>query len=202
MDYNTRKNIQSSKGEKMRKFYIPILLILILLCNTGVFASANQHSRYDAEKFKYSNTAIQFSIVFNNNWNIYPTIAQTPENIKPLLRQIKKENFLYFGVTKNNTLGCRGLVENLNMDLDDYCKAIIEANSGSITNIKTKKTKINNIPMILWTYETLGNNFIYTEYVFKKNTYNVRLAFWTMKSLFKKYRREFNGIIKTLDINN
>jgi hypothetical protein len=195
------KSLPKLKGEKMRKFYVTSLLMLILLCNTGVLASS-KHSQYDAEKFKYSNTAIKFSIVFNNNWNIYPTFAQTPENIKPLLRQINKENFLYFGVTKNNTLGCRGLVENLNMNLDDYYQAIIEVNSSAVSNIKTKKTKINNIPMIFLTYETPGNNFIYNEYMFKKNTYNVRLTFWTMKSLFKKYHREFKDIIKTLDINN
>jgi hypothetical protein len=185
------------RGEEMKKFSILVFIILFLICSTSIFALSSEYSNYDVNEFKYSNTAIMFSIDFNDKWDLYCSFDTIPEEFQAALQEIDPENFLYFGLTKNQMYGCRGMVEEVDMDLNEYCKVITEVNADAIDSVKTKKVKINNIPMIYLTYETKENNMAFGEYMFKKDIYNVRLTFWTLKSLFKNYFKEVDVIIKT-----
>ncbi len=167
---------------------------------SNVFALSNEYSNYDPSKFQYSNDAIKFSVCFNDNWDIYYSYTTMLADIQNFVKPINPANFLYFGMTKNKLLGCRGLVEEVNMDLGDYFAILKDVNAKAISNFSEKNIKINHTPMIYWTYETSGNQFFFAEYIFKKGNYDVRLSFWTLKSLFNKYSKEFDNIMKTFTV--
>jgi hypothetical protein len=152
---------------------------------------------YSAEKREYRNDAIGFSFVLSGSWDIVtnPNMMGEHKSAAKLLQKTSAGEFLFIGNTTEKTQGIRGVAVNLNMPNEAYAGEIRRVNPGGADSGLVNDT-IARLPMVRWIYEK--ERFVFMEFFFRVDTYNVRIAFWTTPEIFPNFRDVYRQTMETL----
>lgn len=181
------------------KLFLSILLVItIIQCQpqTDLFFDTYENGIY-------SNEAIGFEFELDEEkWDLHHQYNIMPDDVEDIKRELRESGseLLFFGLSKNNLFGTRGIAERVDLSLDDYFNMVYEINKDEIEeeDALCDTIIVNEIKLIDWMYTT--GTFTFQEYQFKKDDFNVRLSFWCYTRLFNKYQSKFYNIIKTLSI--
>jgi hypothetical protein len=106
---------------------------------------------------------------------------------------------LYAGATTDGLYGTRCIAGNFNIPLKAFAENIRNANSNSLENDQgLTDFYAGPIPAVKWIYDQSG--FRFAEYIFKIDTYDIRISFWTKAELFQNYLDIFELIMSTLTV--
>jgi hypothetical protein len=111
----------------------------------------------------------------------------------------QRRELIFLGSTVEGTQGTRGIVDNLNETNEEYITGIRKANAKDIEkDLGVTDFEGNNVDMKRWDY--LYNGFHFSEFVFRSETYNVRIAFWTRPDLFEKFAPVYEEIMNSMEL--
>ncbi len=190
------------------KFLIgPILLIpfALILLVVGCVAPVGQFypDSYFSEDRIYQNKPIGFQLRFSRNWNIQTDPQEMWGAGRDLAAQLRKRGaeLLFIGATVEQNQGVRAIAANLNLPDSEYAEQIRKLNSDDIEqDFGLTDIFISGERMIRWDYVTGGFRFV--EFYFKVDTYNIRIAFWSMPSVFDRFEPVYLDIISSLSLIN
>lgn len=176
------------------------LLIAVFLLSLNCAAPIKQFypGTFFPEDRTYQNKPIGFSLTYRGNWDIITDpneMKQHKKDAKSL--QDSGAELLFLGSTVENTQGTRAIAANFNETNREYAEQIQRVNrSNLVEDYGLCEDTIHNIPMMRWEYAEGGFRFV--EFFFSVDTYNLRVAFWTMPLLFKKFLPVYRDILGTL----
>ena len=179
------------------KIKIFLCLITLFLSNCKKKSDLFSDTYLDG---KYTNEEIGFSInVSNDDWKFYCSSSSMPGGIKDLQNDLYETGaeLIFYGISKNGIFGTRGIVEPINLSLEDYYNVTYEKNKNGFENSCYDSVKINNIDMIDWKYNT--DNFSFQEYQFVRKNCNIRVSFWTYTERFDEYQPIYAKIINSFN---
>jgi len=147
----------------------------------------------------YENRPLGFTLTFTGNWNI----ATEPRAMTPEYRAVARTLYeshaelLFLGYTAERSQGARGIVNNLNVDNEEYLSLIRRMYARNIgEDFGFDTVDAGQFETLAWHYTF--NRIHFVEYLFRSGTYNVRIAFWTTAQLFPKFRPVYEEMIRTL----
>ncbi len=154
--------------------------------------------RYIEEDFKYVNDTIGFSITFKD-WEVYPHISSMPKGAQKFAKSLRDQGaeLIFVANSSNRLLTARATVEEMNLPLHQYYNLIYDINREQLEEgVSKDMITVGKTDMVKWIYKA-AKSFTDQEYQVKKDKYNIRLSFWTTRSLFDDYKDDFHEIAST-----
>jgi hypothetical protein len=183
---------------------IPYLLIISSLPFLFSCAAPIQQffpDKYFPQDHIYQNKLLQFTLRYSGNWNITTdpnAMNKAGKKVAMTLHDARCE-LLFLGSTIEGTQGTRGIVENLNISNEDFLESIRKTNRTSIdTDLTQEEFDANGIETLKWQYLYKGFHFV--EFLFRSDTYNIRIAFWTSPDLFNQFLPVYEEIMNSIEI--
>ena len=158
-----------------------------------------EYSRETVINGKYANHDIGFSLELGSEWKTVIHYNEFPETFAYFADKIKEQGGELLMVGAEGAKGMymlRIIVEKVDIPLDEYFYLLQDINKDDIVTSEHIETNINNVPMIKWKYTANKgqNEFVYLDYLLKKDKFNIRVSFWTFNALYEKLE-EKTGII-------
>lgn len=187
-----------SDRDRMKLFCALLIAGLLLSLNCAGPIKQFYPGTFFPEDRTYQNKPIGFSITYRGNWDIITDpneMKQHRKDAKSL--QDSGAELLFWGSTVENTQGTRCIAANFNETNREHAEQIQRVNrSKKVEDYGLCEDTIHNIPMVRWEYAEAGFRFV--EFFFSVDTYNLRVAFWTMPLLFKKFLPVYKEMLGTL----
>lgn len=155
---------------------------------------------YFAQDRIYHNEDIGFSLHFKGPWRIVSDPRHMNATGRDFFSQLHASNseLLFMGTTADSTKACLGIAKEVNYPNRTFAEKIREANIGDIDEdygltpfIAYKKE------LMKWEYRIGGYHFV--EFFFVRDTYNVRIRFWTKQRIFTNFLPVFETIMTSLE---
>ncbi|MBD3420973.1 MAG: hypothetical protein GF398_12710 [Chitinivibrionales bacterium] len=186
----------------MKRFLAGLLFhsiyVLLLLCCSGPLTQYYPDS-YFREDRAYENKSLGFALIYRGNWDITTDPNRMSKSNKGVAEKFYNSGgeLLYVGSTVEGTQGTRGIAINLNLSNIEYARKVREINSESIEEDKELIDFLAyDKPMVKWEYMMYGYQFV--EFFFTRDTYNVRVAFWTKPHVYQRFLPVYEEIMSTL----
>jgi hypothetical protein len=181
----------------------PLLLCLLavwggLRC-AGTIKEFYPDSYFDADRV-YMNRPLRFSLTFRGNWVMFTDPNEMHGGTREFARSLQERGaeLLFVGTTPEGTQAVRGIAINLNIPTRRYADKIRELNRESITeDLGLSEMRLDGMYMLRWDYLSHGARF--SEFFFTLDTYNIRIAFWSTPTVFKRFYPVYLDIMSSLD---
>lgn len=187
-----------------KRYFLAIscnILIILVVCSP-VFHQFYRDYYYDEDRI-YENKSIGFLLKFRGNWVIITRAEKMNSTYKKFAKTLQRAGgeLLFVGYSVEGLYGVRSTAFNLNEDITTYFSYIRELNKEEITNqTEPEKFTARDVEMLKWCYEM--NGYMFVEFFFLVDTYNIRLTFWTKPQLFKNFLPVFEDIAASLSLTS
>jgi hypothetical protein len=155
---------------------------------------------YFSEDGIYENKPLGFLLTYKGNWDLSTAPDGFSKTARDFAKTLHKDGaeLLFLGSTVEGTQGTRGIAINLNLPPIEYAQKIQKINAKDITrDLGMVEVVSDQMPMVKWEYLMMGD-FHFVEFFFVVGTYDVRIAFWTKKELFERFRPTYEDIISSV----
>jgi hypothetical protein len=182
------------------------LFYLIAISLTIFFSCAAPIRQYFPDSYFpqdhiYQNKLLQIALRYDGNWNIATdpnTMSKAGKKVALSLRNSRSE-LLFLGSTVEGSQGTRGIVENLNLSNEGFLESIRKSNSAGIDkDLGQEEFDAAGIDMLKWQYLYKGFHFV--EFLFRSDTYNIRIAFWTTPALFDQFMPVYEETMNSIEL--
>ena len=147
----------------------------------------------------YKNYDIGMTVRFPGKWRIETDPRKMNRSARSFARSLGLfgSDLLFSGVTADGNQAVRCIVENANMTVSEYAEGVRKANRREV-NDDSEMTVIEpgSGGPIRWEYSVGAYRF--AEYFYKFDTYDIRMAFWTNRSTFERFRSVYDETAKAV----
>jgi hypothetical protein len=183
-------------------YLIVFAAVPLLLFNTCAPTLKQYYpGKYYLEDSIYENKTLRFLITYSGGWYLFTDPSEMDQQTRRFAESLHKthQDLLFTGATTDGLYGTRCIAGNYNLPVKKFAENIRSANSQSIQNDKgLTDFYAGPTPAVKWIYDQMG--FRFAEYLFKIDTYDIRISFWTKPELFDNYLDAFEQIMGTLTI--
>ncbi len=177
-------------------FFLPAVTLLLLCCAPTI--NRYYPGRFFEQDNVYKNRPLRFTLAFEGNWNIQTSIEQMSRTNRNYAVELHENGLelLFVGSTVEGFHGTRAIAANFNKSALEHALHIQDLNAAFLDNDYGLEDFSDQREMIRWMYEKSG--FLFTEYFFTLNTYNVRVTFWSLPEHFENFIAVYERIIGSL----
>lgn len=151
----------------------------------------------------YENRALGFTLRFAGNWDVTTDPRDMKGAGRETARMLQRSGveLIFVGHTVEGTQGTRGVVAHANLPSMEYARHIRQINSESIDEeLDMEPCTAAGKSMVRWQYRI--GSFLFVEFFFRIETYNVRVAFWAKRDIFERFIPVYEDIIGSLQVTD
>jgi hypothetical protein len=149
----------------------------------------------------YENKPLGFLLQYRGAWELFTDPRDMAATAREFARTLQKSGaeLLFVGTTVEATQGTRGIAINLNLPALEYAQQIQKINAAEITkDLGFVDFIAGAVPAVKWEY--LIGDFRFVEFFFVLDTYDIRIAFWTKKTIFDRFLPQYEDIISSITL--
>lgn len=189
--------------KKQLYIYLTLFVAIPFLLVNSCAPTLKQYypGKYYFEDSIYENKTLQFLITYSGGWYLFSDPSEMDQQTRHFAELLHKshQDLLFTGATTDGLYGTRCIAGNYNLPIKKFAENIQRANNQNTKNDQgLTDFYAGPTPAVKWVYDQMG--FRFAEYLFKIDTYDIRISFWTKSELFDNYLDAFEQIMGTLTV--
>ena len=185
----------------MKRLVIFLGVFLLVLCSSSTSLPKAEIAP------DYKNERVGIQIGLPEGWSVYKSREEAPAFLQNFLPESIGPDgpLLFLAVNMNSQTFARCLVEKVDMDIEKYAEFLYLVTKEQMDISSARLSKERDTVQLIYSTKVGQMKMTYLESVKKRDSYMIRVSFWTLSQQFQKYEMEFRqatNMINSCKMNN